>query len=355
MAESGIQLRDNNGQMRSTTDILNDYADVVQNAESQQERLRLAFQAFDSEGAALVSVLQNGSAGMREMIADARELSAVVSQRSLIAINRLTNRLKVFAIQGVGWAAEKLGKFVTMIETVATAWGAMSTGASLDEVRAIVHAQMDTQSALNDIAAAQQAITQEVARQTKLEEKKVNLIQAQRKAVEALATARGDRSRSKLEEIAGADINKQIREHAALNRQRFRSMQLLRERATLERRRGNGGRAGQLEAQATGLNRLIQAGSGINQNFLRNEQKRARTVLALEAEGERMKRLGFFQASQRLFGRAGSIRENMASLNTAEQNPMANLEQAAAQSTEELQKVNRELADLRAQIAAALR
>ncbi len=78
MEEQGIALRDSNGHMRDTTDILDDYANAIQNAGSDQERLLLAFKAFDSEGAALVNMLKNGSAGLREMTSEAQRLGIVI-------------------------------------------------------------------------------------------------------------------------------------------------------------------------------------------------------------------------------------------------------------------------------------
>ncbi|MFW6299495.1 MAG: hypothetical protein ACOC20_01070, partial [Oceanicaulis sp.] len=60
----GIRLRDSEGRMRSSYEILLDYADAVKGAESEQEQLRLAFKAFDSEGAALVNVMREGRDGL---------------------------------------------------------------------------------------------------------------------------------------------------------------------------------------------------------------------------------------------------------------------------------------------------
>ncbi|TGY87358.1 hypothetical protein E5163_14920 [Marinicauda algicola] len=73
-----IPLRDANGQMRDSYDILRDYADAIQNAESEQERLRLAFKAFDSEGAQLVALMAQGSEGIDHFSARAREAGLVL-------------------------------------------------------------------------------------------------------------------------------------------------------------------------------------------------------------------------------------------------------------------------------------
>lgn len=76
----GIAVRDANGQARSTEAVLNDLANAIKNASSDGERLRIAFKAFDSEGAALVNTLKNGSAGLNELREEARRLGVVLDQ-----------------------------------------------------------------------------------------------------------------------------------------------------------------------------------------------------------------------------------------------------------------------------------
>ncbi len=58
---NNLALRDTDGNMRPLIAILRDYADLIKNAGSDQERLLLAFKAFDSEGAALVNTMKNGA------------------------------------------------------------------------------------------------------------------------------------------------------------------------------------------------------------------------------------------------------------------------------------------------------
>jgi len=102
MEELGIQLRDSNGEMRATTDILADYADAVQNAESDQERLRLAFKAFDSEGAALVNLLRNGSAGMRQLTNEAAKLGIVIDRSTAAKAEEFNDQLTRIKAAGRG-------------------------------------------------------------------------------------------------------------------------------------------------------------------------------------------------------------------------------------------------------------
>lgn len=82
LKDLGIQLRNSDGSLRSTEAVLNDYAEAVKNAETPQERLRLAFKAFDSEGAAMVNMLKNGAAGLDEMRDAARELGLIMSEET---------------------------------------------------------------------------------------------------------------------------------------------------------------------------------------------------------------------------------------------------------------------------------
>jgi len=78
LKQYNIATRDADGRTRSLEDALADYADVVANAESEQEQLRLSFKAFDSEGAALVILMRRGSEGIRKLRAEARSLGIVI-------------------------------------------------------------------------------------------------------------------------------------------------------------------------------------------------------------------------------------------------------------------------------------
>jgi|GEM_PF-2124564 len=79
----GIAVRDAEGRSRSSEDVLNDLADTIMNAESQQEQLRIAFKAFDSEGAAIVNMLKRGSAGLDEYRQKARQAGIVIEENLL--------------------------------------------------------------------------------------------------------------------------------------------------------------------------------------------------------------------------------------------------------------------------------
>ena len=80
LKQYGIAVTDAEGRNRRTVDVLDDLADVISNTESEQEKLRISFKAFDSEGAALVNMLQDGSAGLADMKKQAHDLGTVIDE-----------------------------------------------------------------------------------------------------------------------------------------------------------------------------------------------------------------------------------------------------------------------------------
>ena len=67
LAQMGIALRDQSGNLRRSEDLLADVADAFARIEDPAERVRLAFKLFDSEGVALVNLLRGGSGALEEM------------------------------------------------------------------------------------------------------------------------------------------------------------------------------------------------------------------------------------------------------------------------------------------------
>lgn len=93
---NGIAIRDNEGNVRPLMDLLEDYAGLIQNAESEQEQLTLAVRAFDSEGAVMVNLLRDGSRALRETRQEANDLGGVLEEdlvRSAEEVNDRFSRL----------------------------------------------------------------------------------------------------------------------------------------------------------------------------------------------------------------------------------------------------------------------
>jgi lambda family phage tail tape measure protein len=80
LAQMGIALRDQSGNLRSSEDLLGDVADAFARIEDPAERVRLAFKLFDSEGVALVNLLRGGSGALEEMRERAHDLGIVLDE-----------------------------------------------------------------------------------------------------------------------------------------------------------------------------------------------------------------------------------------------------------------------------------
>lgn len=89
---NNIQLRNQDGTMRSQVDILREYAGLIKNAGSEQERLLLAFKAFDTEGAGLVNALRDGAAGLDKLMGKADEAGGVIEEELVRKAEDLDDR-----------------------------------------------------------------------------------------------------------------------------------------------------------------------------------------------------------------------------------------------------------------------
>ncbi|MDR4306562.1 hypothetical protein IHQ68_08025 [Chelatococcus sambhunathii] len=76
---NGVAMRNAKGEMRPLSDLLGDFAELIKNAESEQDRLNLATMAFGrSGGPALVLALADGRKGLADMAAQANRAGAVL-------------------------------------------------------------------------------------------------------------------------------------------------------------------------------------------------------------------------------------------------------------------------------------
>ncbi|MVA98842.1 hypothetical protein GN330_16465 [Nitratireductor sp. CAU 1489] len=78
---NGVSIRDVNGRFKSTEELLRVYADLVQNAASEQEKMTLATEAFGRGGAAFVNALKNGALGFDEMARHAEEAGGTIDEK----------------------------------------------------------------------------------------------------------------------------------------------------------------------------------------------------------------------------------------------------------------------------------
>lgn len=94
---NNVALREADGSMRSQNELLDDYADLIKNAGSEQEQLLLAFKGFDTEGAAMVNVLREGSAGLSDFRQEAHDAGGVIEDELIREMEELDDRFQRLA------------------------------------------------------------------------------------------------------------------------------------------------------------------------------------------------------------------------------------------------------------------
>ena len=120
--EYNISAVDAEGNTRRNVDVLGDLADAIKNSKSEQERLRIAFKAFDSEGAALVNTLKNGKEGLDAGREAAHRYNQVVSVDSIRAaedyndaMGKLTGSFTTFRRDAIAPLLPKLTEFFDLM------------------------------------------------------------------------------------------------------------------------------------------------------------------------------------------------------------------------------------------------
>lgn len=118
----GIGLTDANGQMRATTDILDDFADKLAAAPNDAEQLRLAFKAFDSEGAVMVNLLRQGSDALEDLKQQARDTGIILESDLLDQAEALSDRMDLLSKQLRATIYPVLIQVAEVATTVAEGW-----------------------------------------------------------------------------------------------------------------------------------------------------------------------------------------------------------------------------------------
>lgn len=89
----GIELRGSNGEFKNAEEVLFDLADGIRDTEGASARLSIAFKAFDSEGAELVSTLVKGGAALEEVFKEAEALGLVLSTKTIQGVENFNDEM----------------------------------------------------------------------------------------------------------------------------------------------------------------------------------------------------------------------------------------------------------------------
>jgi len=127
----GINVQDSDGKFKSAEEVLLELSDAIANTTGSSARLSIAFKAFDSEGAELVSVLSQGSDAMQALFNEADSLGAVLSGS---------------AIQGVEQFNDEFNKLQTLITGIANTFVAALAPALTQVTKDLVEFLKETAS-----------------------------------------------------------------------------------------------------------------------------------------------------------------------------------------------------------------
>ncbi len=156
-AKLGITLKDGNGDVRETSDILPEVADAFQNMGSDAERTALAMKVFGKAGASMIPMLKNGSAGIEEMRLEYERLGGGMRQDFIKAADEAGDEIDKVKFAFNGWKSQivfailpAVTRFAKIMQTAIgvlrkvtqesrlakVAWLAMGTAASIAGFRA---------------------------------------------------------------------------------------------------------------------------------------------------------------------------------------------------------------------------
>ncbi|MET3578205.1 hypothetical protein ABID19_001222 [Mesorhizobium robiniae] len=89
---NGIAMRDANGQIRSSEDLLGSYAELVRNATTEQEKMLLVTEAFGRGGGAMLVGLNDGAKGILNMKKAAEDAGGVIDEQLLRRAEEMGDR-----------------------------------------------------------------------------------------------------------------------------------------------------------------------------------------------------------------------------------------------------------------------
>ena len=94
LEEYNIEVKNTDGTNKDAMVVLGELADIMKGNTSQADNLRIAFKAFDSEGADLVRILDEGADGFEELAKKGNQMFGVFSQTNVEALSQAKTSLE---------------------------------------------------------------------------------------------------------------------------------------------------------------------------------------------------------------------------------------------------------------------
>lgn len=350
--EANIPLKNTDGTLRSTTDVLKDYADMIQRTESPQERLRLAFKAFDSEGADLVAILKDGSKGLEEWEKKAEAAGVITEEVTIKAINKLKSRMSELSNVIMTQVANAFGHVDKWTKNAGSFWGAYFGGADVQESLKMVDEVskvMEEQNRLKEEGLSlQEAHNQSLEQNIKLADQLQTMEAKRAELKKALEQARDDAAtKFTMEQLREMDspANARVIARAIANERRQIAI-TDREGIRAGGANTNRGRTliGMAVARERRLEQFIEQNQGVI-DLIRSISG-ARAVEQMRNAGRAAAAQGNTDLARRLANRAEDLQGSLPSVVSNERNPFSQLNR--------LEKIEKDMASVSAAISSTL-
>jgi hypothetical protein len=123
---NNVELRDADGRLRSQSDLLRVFANLIRDAGSAQDRTNIAYKAFGRAGADLVLGLKDGETGLRSLLKEADRTGGVIEDRVVRRmeevddkIARLSRTISFNFKSAIAGAVDQLDQFGSSFEGLA--------------------------------------------------------------------------------------------------------------------------------------------------------------------------------------------------------------------------------------------
>jgi hypothetical protein len=120
---NNVELKKADGTLRSTRDILGDFANLIQNARTPQEQLFLSQQAFGDEASKLVPLFKDGAAGLANLETSAKSAGAVLDSD---LVTRAAELDKQFQAMWTTFDVQSKSALLTAVDGIANLRGELS-------------------------------------------------------------------------------------------------------------------------------------------------------------------------------------------------------------------------------------
>ncbi len=178
LQQYNIQTKDAAGNTRKTEHVMADLADTIKGIEDPQERLRVAFKAFDSEGAALVTTLADGSAGLKAYGEQAEKTGQIIQEDNIATLVEFKDQMNILSKAAMKLGTVLLSTFLNGGKVIGAVIGLIATrdlGAFKQVISTIGTSaeklEEKTKETLGKVKSGVKEITKVTKEQTKEEDK----------------------------------------------------------------------------------------------------------------------------------------------------------------------------------------